>query len=153
MWYRSALAQILPDKQLIPSQISKENMYPELEEILTKMGKNTDDYYQMTKDQQEEIWNMLVMKSESNSYDGFEGEDTSGFDAMEAASDSSYQDKSMMNMEQRLEDARHENTDVYPGKLNENIRGVEQIRGTYQERSRKTEPRIFGNLPSNISLI
>ena len=146
MWYRSVLAQILPDKQLIPSQISKENMYPELEEILTKMGKNTDDYYQMTKDQQEEIWNMLVMKSGSNSYNGFEGEDTSGFDAMEAASDSSYQDK-------RLEDARHENTDVYPGKLNENIRGVEQIRGTYQERSRKTEPRIFGNLPSNISLI
>jgi hypothetical protein len=153
MWYRSVLAQIFLDQQIAPFQMSKQDMLPDLEEMLTKMGKTTDEYYRMTKDQQQEIWSMLSSGSGTNLNNGFEDQDTSGFNGMEDARHSTYHDKNMMNMEQRLEDARHEHTDVYPGKLNENIRGVEQIRGTYQERSRKTEPRIFGNLPSNISLI
>jgi hypothetical protein len=58
MWYRSVLAQIFLDQQIAPFQMSKQDMLPDLEEMLTKMGKTTDEYYRMTKDQQQEIWSM-----------------------------------------------------------------------------------------------
>ncbi len=153
MWYRTVTAESLLEKQLAPFDVQKEKMYPELEQMLLKMGKTTDEYFAMNKEQQREIWEMLVTRSDTNLYNEFDDEDTPGFNSMEAVRHSPFHDINNLNIEQRLEFTRHDTTNVTPGKLNENSRGVEQIRGTYQERSRKTEPRIFGNLPSNISLI
>ena len=153
MWYRTVLAETLLEEQLAPLGTPEEDLYPELEELLLKMGKTTEDYFKMNQEQQKEIWNILITGSGSNLYNEYEDEDTPGFNAMEAARHSPYHDLNQMNMEQRLERTRHDTTNVTPGKKNENTNGVELVHGPYQERTRKMEPRIFGNLPSNISLI
>ena len=75
MWYRTVIAQSLLEQQLSPFDIQKEKMYPELEQLLLKMGKTTDEYFAMNKEQQREIWEMLVTRSDTNLYNEFEDED------------------------------------------------------------------------------
>jgi hypothetical protein len=133
-----------------------QGLYDELPGILKKMNKSVDDYYKMTKDQQAEIWDLLVNRPHRMNMDNngqFIVSPQSAY--IEARRHSEFhEDPEKTTLEELLEGSRQQNNNVTPEDSNASKRGegfqhLKNGEGYTQALTGKQDPKLFGQLPSN----
>lgn len=178
MWYKKVLAQFgggvnWPDEntgQEYSQQESSEpeidqvedvdnepaGLYDELAGILEKMDKTVHDYYEMSHEQQKEIWDLLVDRPHRMNMDDNGNFITSPQSAAnEARRHSPFHDApENTSIEEQLEGSRQQNNNRDPQSMASNERGqgfqhFKSGEGYYQASSKKQDPILFGNKPSN----
>jgi hypothetical protein len=171
MWYKQILAQLGGGINWSPED-SEDNyseiddiqdvdnkpagLYDELTGILDKMGKTLDEYYEMNQEQQKEIWNLLVDRPHRMNMDNNGQFIVSPQSAsIEARRHSPYHENpENTTLEEQLRGSQQENNNREPQSMasREKGQGFQHFKsgeGYYQASSKKQDPILFGNKPSN----
>jgi len=132
-----------------------QGLYDELPGILKKMNKTVDDYYHMTKEQQAEIWELLVKRPHRMNMDNngqFTGPQSASNEARRHSEHHSNPEET--TLENLLDGSRQQNNNVSPADSNAYKKGegflhLKNGEGYTQALSGKQDPKLFGQLPSN----
>ena len=171
MWYRKVIAG-LPgiqnskvdkvnnlDQEIKGLNVSAEQLYPELEQMLKELNFNPKEYESMPDHARKNIWDIIVHKYDTNLYNSYEDSDTPGFDATEARRHSPYHtNPAFTSMEEQLEATRHDTVDREPNNMLQAEKGNGGMtmlngRGIPQYASGKGARMFYDNLPSNQTLV
>lgn len=171
MWYRRVVSQIgggvnfsqnssdEPEAGIdIVDDVDSQPMglYDELAGILEKMDKSIHDYYNMSHEQQKEIWDLLVerphrMNQDNNGQFIVSPQSASA----EARRHSPYhQPPEFTTIEEQLRGSQQFNNNVFPNDSNASKKGegfqhFKNGEGYTQALTGKQDPKLFGQLPSN----
>jgi hypothetical protein len=133
-----------------------QGLYDELPGILEKMGKTVEEYYQMNKLQQKEIWDLLVYRPHRMNQDDTGNFVTSPQSASNEARRHSehHTNPEETSIEDLLEGSRQQNNNRDPESMvsKEKGNGFQHFKsgeGYTQSMTGKQDPRLFGQLPSN----
>ena len=173
MWYKQVLAQVGGGVNFTGTDnIDSENtfeidkikdvddkpvgLYDELAGILEKMGKTLDEYYNMNQEQQKEVWDLLVNRPHRMNMDNNGQFIVSPQSAsIEARRHSPYHENpENTTLEEQLRGSQQENNNREPQSMasREKGQGFQHFKsgeGYYQASSKKQDPILFGNKPSN----
>lgn len=171
MWYRKVIAS-LPgiqafenqDKSVLQKDISGlnatiEQLYPELEKMLSDLNMTTHEYKSLPDHARRNIWDIIVHKYDTNLYNAVNDSDTPGFDATEARRHSPYHSNpSFTSLEEQLEATRHNTVDSEPNNMLQAEKGNGGMTmlngsGVAQYASGKGARMFYDNLPSNQTLV
>lgn len=131
-------------------------LYDELAGILEKMDKSIHEYYEMSHEQQKEIWDLLVERPHRMNQDNNGQFIVSPQSAsIEARRHSPYhQPPEFTTIEEQLRGSQQDNNNVFPNDSNASKKGegfqhFKSGEGYTQNQSGKQDPKLFGQLPSN----
>ena len=133
-----------------------QGLYDELPGILKKMNKTVDDYYHMTKEQQAEIWELLVKRPHRMNMDNngqfITGPQSASNEARRHSEHHTNPEET--SLENLLDGSRQQNNNVSPADSNAYKKGegflhLKNGEGYTQALSGKQDPKLFGQLPSN----
>lgn len=131
-------------------------LYDELAGILEKMDKSIHEYYEMSHEQQKEIWDLLVERPHRMNQDNNGQFIVSPQSASAEARRHSpfHMPPEYTTIEEQLRGSQQFNNNVFPDDSNaykkgEGFQHFKNGEGYTQNQSGKQDPKLFGQLPSN----